>query len=232
MAALVALPGLLVVRSPWRAVPALSVTFWVLTWTSLPHLPRTRVLEAVLLAFGTLLLLRVLRPGPLPRLRPRHLALLVAALAVGVALLRPPVPAGTSLPGEALAAELLVWRDGWPASFEPLVTARPFHASALATLAADVALLSRDEPHRATAVILSVPLASREVLPAASPALGPMVATVVLVALSALWRAGTRADLRRTVLTAALVAAVVALRLIRGEADGGRGPTADDVAAM
>src|SRR5438874_12566498 len=140
-AVLVAVPGLVLVRSPWRAMPALSVAFWVLTSTWLPHLPRTRFLLAALFVFGMLALLRVLRPGPLPRPVWPHLALLVAALAAGVAILRGPVPPGPSLSLQTVSAELLVWRDGWPMSFEPLAAARPFRASALATLAADVALL-------------------------------------------------------------------------------------------
>lgn len=352
MAALVTLPGLVVVRSPWRAMPALSVAFWVLTWTWMPHLPRTRLLQAALVAFGTLSLLRVLRPGPLPRLRPAHVALAAAVLAAGLALSRPPVPRGTSLPVDALAAELLVWRDAWPVSFEPLVALRPFRASALAMLGADAALLSRAEPHRAataavvaaalllvlawwsvaecacgparaaaitmaatlvsiagndagagtlgaalaleavvlwldrrgrpsafasgacaaaaltadamtaagvllaavlvvratgvtaadargrlrmaatTALVLSAPLAWRWSLQSPSAAMGPLMATALLVALCALWGPQRRAGLGRAAATAALVLAAATLSSTHGATEAARGPSADDVRAM
>ncbi len=149
VAVLVTLPGLLVVRSPWRAMPALSLAFWTLSWTWLGSAPRTRLLQATLAAFGVLGVLRILRPGPWPRLRATHAALAAATLAAVVPLASRPVAPGSGMPLVSLAAELLVWRDGWPASFEPLLPVHPFRASALATLAADVALLSGAEPHRA-----------------------------------------------------------------------------------
>ncbi len=66
-AALVALPGVLVVRSPWRAMPLLSLAFWVASWTWLGGASRTRVVHVALAAFAALAVFRLVRPGPLPR---------------------------------------------------------------------------------------------------------------------------------------------------------------------
>jgi hypothetical protein len=147
---LVALPGLTLVRSPWRAMPALSLAFWTLTWAWAGPAPRTRFLHAALAVLATLAVLRVLRPGPLPRPRRAHLALAAAVVGAIVPLAVLPVAPGARMPLESLAAELLGWRDGWPASFEPLLPVRPFRASGLSALAADVSLLSGAAPHRAT----------------------------------------------------------------------------------
>ena len=45
---LAALPGIAVVRSPWRAMPLLSLSFWALSWTWLGGLSRTRWLHGTL----------------------------------------------------------------------------------------------------------------------------------------------------------------------------------------
>jgi hypothetical protein len=148
-ALLAGLPGLLVVRSPWRAMPALSLTFWVLSWTWTGDGPRLRTLHVALLAFITLAALRVMRPGPLPRPRPAHLVLALAAVLLAAPYLALAVPAGARMPLETVTAELLAWRDGWPRSFEPLLPVQPFRASGLATLGGDVVLLSGSAAHRA-----------------------------------------------------------------------------------
>lgn len=152
-AALLALPGFVVVRSPWRAMPLLSLTFWVVSWTWLGGASRTRCLHAALAALLALALLRVLRPGPLPR--PRRAHLLLAAVALLACL--PPalriVPAGPRMPLESLTAELLAWHDGWPVSFEPLLPSAPFRASGLALLGSDVVLLTGAPPHRAVMIV-------------------------------------------------------------------------------
>jgi hypothetical protein len=148
-AVIAALPGLLVVRSPWRALPLLSLAFWVTSWTWPLGGSRTRVLHVSLVAFAALALFRVLRPGPLPRPGRAQLLVVLAALLLATPYARRGVPSGAEAPVDALAAELLAWHDGWPASFEPLSPQRPFEASGLAAVAADVVLLSGAPVHRA-----------------------------------------------------------------------------------
>jgi hypothetical protein len=147
--ALAALPGVLVVRAPWRALPLVSLTFWVLSWSWLWGGTRSRLLHVALMAFATLALFRVVRPGPLPRRGRAQVIVVVAAIVLAAALARPAVPPGTEAPIDALAAELMAWHDGWPASFEPLSPRQPFEASGLAEVSADVILLSGAPAHRA-----------------------------------------------------------------------------------
>ena len=148
-AALVALPGVLVVRSPWRAMPLLSLAFWVTSWTLLDGASRTPVLHGFLIVFGALVPFRIVRPGPLPRLGRAQMLVALGAILVAVPQAQRVVPAGTRAPVDALAAELLAWHDGWPASFEPLSPRQPFQASGLAAMAADIVLLSGAPAHRA-----------------------------------------------------------------------------------
>jgi len=173
LALLCLLPGALVVRSPWTAVPGLSLAFWALCawWPPLAGRGRGRVLAAALLAFGLLALLRLLpkhevppppgwpappasappaRPGLPPPRATSHPSLLVAAVAL---VLLAPLPLWHHAPGPRLAfqtttARLLLWRDGIPATAEPLLPLAPVgaHAPALATLAADVSHLSGLDP--------------------------------------------------------------------------------------
>jgi hypothetical protein len=180
--ALALLPGLLVVRAPWSVVSALSLAFWVLAawWLPLAGPGRSRVLAASVLAFGLLALLRLMpkhevppppgwapppaphmpsRPG-LPPLRLRALPSL-AVVAAALALLAP-VPLWHHAPGPRLAfqtttARLLVWRDGVPATAEPLLPLSPVgaHAPALATLAADVSHLSGLDPARSLLLVVA-----------------------------------------------------------------------------
>lgn len=183
LAALVLLPGLLVVRAPWTVVPALSLAFWVLSawWPPLSGLSRGRVVAAFLLSFLLLALLRLLpkhevapppgwtppAPAPTSRRGPAAPRLLggpsVSVLLVGL-LLMAPLPLWQHAPGDDLAfqtttARILVWRDGVPRSAEPLLPLAPVgaHAPALATLAADVAGLSGRD---AAPSVLVVTLAS------------------------------------------------------------------------
>ena len=132
---------------------------------------RARVLAAALLVFGLLALLRLLPkhevppppgwrppPAPPPPARPglpppratSGPSLLVAAVALA---LLAPLPLWHHAPGPRLAfqtttARLLLWRDGVPATAEPLLPLAPVgaHAPALATLAADVSHLSGLDP--------------------------------------------------------------------------------------
>jgi len=173
LALLSLLPGTLVVRSPWTAVPALSLAFWALSawWPPLAGRGRGRVLAAALLVFGLLALLRLLPkhevPSPLgwrppqappspvrPGLAPPRATSGPSLLSVAVALaLLAPLPLWHHAPGQRLAfqtttARLLLWRDAIPATAEPLLPLAPVgaHAPVLATLAADVSHLSGLDP--------------------------------------------------------------------------------------
>jgi hypothetical protein len=187
LATLVLLPGLLVVRAPWTAVPALSLAFWALSawWPPLASASRERVTLAALLVFAPLVLLRFVPkhevpppPGTLPR--PAHAPpprrgcpptsllsaesafVLAAALAValpGLAWRNAPGPDGAF---QATAARLFVWRDAIPAGLDPLLPLAPFgaHAPALATLAGDVARLSGGDPAPAVALVVAAAVAA------------------------------------------------------------------------
>jgi len=179
LALLALLPGALVVRAPWTAVPALSLAFWALGAWWPPLAGRGRFLAAALLAFGLLALLRLLpkhevppppgwrvppappppgRPGPRPPRATSGPSLLVAVVALA---LLAPLPLWHHAPGSRLAfqttsARLLTWRDAIPATTQPLLPLAPVgaHAPALATLAADVSHLSGLDP--APALLLVV----------------------------------------------------------------------------
>ena len=148
-AALVALPGVLVVRAPWRAMPLVSLAFWVTSWTWFLGASRLRFLHVVLMMLAALSVFRLVRPGPFPRRGWAPVLIAVAAIVLAAPQPRRTVPSGTDAPIDALAAELLAWHDGWPASFEPLSPRQPFAASGLAAVSADVILLSRAPAHRA-----------------------------------------------------------------------------------
>jgi hypothetical protein len=153
LAALVLLPGLAVVRAPWTAVPFLSASFWIVSWWW--GLPRLAFLHGALIAFALLVLLRLLQP--LPPLRPRWPTVLVAAAAL--ARLVPytvwPVAPGADMSLHSLSALLLVWRDGIPRTYEPLLPIHAFGAytPGLHALAADVALLSGLPAYRAAFLV-------------------------------------------------------------------------------
>lgn len=152
-AALLLLPGLLVARAPWTAVPFLSLSFWIVSWWW--GLPRLALLRGALLAFSLLALLRLFQP--LPPLRPRWPTLLVAA-AAGARLLPYaawPVAPGADMSLHSLSALLLVWREGIPRTYEPLLPIHAFGAytPGLHGLAADVTLLSGLPVWRATFLV-------------------------------------------------------------------------------
>jgi len=155
-AALAALPGVLVVRSPWRAVPLISLAFWVTSWWWLFGASRTRFLHVALAVFAALSLFRAIRPGPRPRRGGAQLMIVVTAVVLAGAQARRVVPSGTDAPIDALSAQLLAWHDGWPVSFEPLSPRRPFEAGGLAAVTADVILLSGVPAHRALAAMTAV----------------------------------------------------------------------------
>jgi hypothetical protein len=174
--ALVLLPGLLVVRAPWTAVAPLSLAFWVLSawWWPFAGAGRGRVLAATLAGSFLLALLRLLpkhevgpppgsgprpsppaveRPGLPPPLLRTGPSLVVLAAALG---LLAPASFWQNAPGARVAfqtttARLVVWRDGIPATAEPLLPLAPVgaHAPAVATLIADLSLVSGLDPGRA-----------------------------------------------------------------------------------
>jgi len=179
VAVLVLLPGMLLVRAPWTAVPALSMSFWVLTWWWVPLEGRTRQLAVVLPVFAFLLLLRLLPkhtvppppgyagPPPEPALtgpttgRPPRLRSRASFFVLGVGvLLLAPVGEWVHAPGREMAflttaTRLAVWRDALPVGYEPLLPLAPFgvRGSALSTFAADVSLLSGLEPPRGVVAV-------------------------------------------------------------------------------
>ncbi len=183
LAALLLLPGLLVVRAPWSAVPALSLAFWALSawWPPFASLGRGRLVSAAVAVFALLSLLRLLPkhevpppPGWVPPLAsppparpglpppPLASAASLVVLAAAAALLAP-LPLWHHAPGPDLAfqtttARLLVWRDGVPATAEPLLPLAPVgaHAPAIATLAADASRLSGLDPSRSVLLVLVV----------------------------------------------------------------------------
>lgn len=216
--ALAVLPGVLVVRSPWRAMPMLSGAFWVLTWTWAGGGSRLRLLHVAFLAFVALAAFRVLRPHPLPRPSRAHVALVLAAVVLAVPYAIHAAPGGARSPVEALAAELLGWHDGWPASFEPLLPVRPFRASGLSMLAADVVLLSGADPHRAVFavaiggdILLLIALWSL-----AEVGMTPMRATVLAAAAAVLATAGPSAAGPAALATAFVAQAFALWRARRG----------------
>jgi len=187
LAALFLLPGLLVVRAPWTAVPALSLAFWALSWWWLPFAARSRVLAAALVVFVVLALLRLLpkhtvppppghagpfpeppitgpTTGDVPRLRTVP-SLVVAGVALALLV---PLPFEHHAPGPEMAfhttsTRLVLWRDGAPATYEPLLPVGPFgaHSPALPTLAGDLAHVAGLDPARA---VLLMTLASHGLL--------------------------------------------------------------------
>jgi hypothetical protein len=209
-AVLAVLPGLVLVRAPWPALPALSVATWIVSWTWLLGGTRSRLLHAALPVLAALALLRLVRAPPPWRIGRASVVLAAAVAGLWLLLAVRTVPPGPDMAVEALAAELLAWRDGWPASYEPLVPLAPLRAGGPARLAADVVLLSGAPPHRAllavsavTALVLVLGLWSLAAL-----ALSPTRAAAV-VAIAALATAGRAAG--PATLAVALAAQAAAL---------------------
>ncbi len=149
---LLLVPGLLAARAPFTCVPALSASFWIVSSWWLPaSVGRERFLRAILVGGGLLALVRL---RELPRGRPPLRAVAIAtAVALPLVLALVPMPLAPSF--SATSATLVVWNDGIPSSYQPLLDLAPFGADGpgLATLAADVALLSGLPPTRAVAVV-------------------------------------------------------------------------------
>ncbi len=150
--ALLVLPGLLVARARWTAVPFLSLSFWIPTWWWLAPAGagRRRFLLAALVAFALLAGLRLVRwrpvvPGAAPVL------VLVAALLGLLPYFLGPVAPGPEGSFHGLATLLMVVRDGLPESYEPLLPLRGFAAypPGLHAFGADIALLGDIPAYRA-----------------------------------------------------------------------------------
>jgi hypothetical protein len=139
--ALLLLPGFLVVRAPWTAVPFLSLFFWIASWWWLPSGGRSRFLAAALLAFGLGALLRLVRVRPARPSWPALVAVTAALVRAGAAFV--PMAGGLAQP-DTIPAQLMVWHDGLPSTYVPLREEAHFGADphGLDALAADVSLLS------------------------------------------------------------------------------------------
>lgn len=158
LAALLLLPGLVIVRAPWTAVPFLSASWWILSWWWLPaRTGRRGFVVGMLVAFAVLASLRLLKPLG-SRLPSWPVVLVLAAAAVRLVPFGLwPVAPGVDMSLHSLSTLLMVWRDGIPVTYEPLLPIHAFGAydPGLHGLAADVALLSGLPAHR-TAFLVSV----------------------------------------------------------------------------
>ncbi len=142
LAAMLLLPGFLVVRAPWPVVPFLSLFFWIASWWWLPSVGRARFLAGALLAFALGSLLRLVRLRPPRPSWPALVAVAATLLRAGAAF----VPVAGVGPGlDTTPARLMVWHDGMPSSYAPLREAGRFgaHPHGLDAVAADLSLLSR-----------------------------------------------------------------------------------------
>ena len=188
LVALLLLPGFLVVRAPWTAVPYLSLFFWIASWWWLPSGGRSRFLAGALLAFALGALLRLVRLRPERFSWPAMVAV-AAALVRASAAFVPIVGTGTRL--GSVAAQLMVWHDGLPLTYVPLREAGSFgaHPHGFDALAADLSLLSGLAVPRAlvlaSAVARGLPvlglyaLLVRRLAPAAGALVTAAVAVVV-----------------------------------------------------
>jgi hypothetical protein len=148
LAALLLLPGLLVVRAPWTAVPFLSLSFWIASWWWLPSVGRARFVGAALAAFVLTAVLRLLRfDGNRPSWPP--LVTLAAALFHATVTL---VSGPARL--DPVPAQLMAWHDGLPRTYVPLRAGSDFgaHPHGWDALAADVAQLSGIAPPRVVTI--------------------------------------------------------------------------------
>ncbi len=188
LTALLLLPGLLVVRSPWWAVPFLSLSFWWASWAWLPPggPGRLAFLQTSLLLFGLLLLFRLLRLEGASRPQAPTLVAVLAALAAAAAGAREALPFDTDLSFHAVVAQVLTWRDGIPEGFAPLLGPLSFqtHAPGLPFLAADTGLLSGGGAFRSTlaGAAIGPPLLTLGVFAAARRWTRPRLAAVLTVA--------------------------------------------------
>ncbi|HEY2942628.1 MAG TPA: hypothetical protein VGN09_09370 [Vicinamibacteria bacterium] len=155
LGALLLLPGFLVVRAPWTAVPFLSLFFWIVSWWWLPSVGRGRFLAAALVAFTLLAVLRLVRLEPAAPSWPTLVAL-AAALLRATAAFVPAAGMGAHL--DTIPAQLMAWHDSLPLTYLPLRETGSFgaHPHGLDALAADLSLLSRGSVARAVTLAAAV----------------------------------------------------------------------------
>jgi hypothetical protein len=141
LAALLLLPGFLVVRAPWTAVPFLSLFFWIASWWWLPSVGRGRFLTGALVTFALLAVLRLVRFQPARPSWPSVVTVAAALLRASAGLV-PIGGAGAHL--DLIPAQLMVWHDGLPVTYLPLREAGNFasHPHGVDAMAADLSLLS------------------------------------------------------------------------------------------
>ena len=188
--ALLLLPGFLVVRAPWTAVPFLSLFFWIASWWWLPSVGRSRFLAGALLAFALGALLRLVRLRPARPSWPALVAVAAVLLRASAAFV-PVVIMGALTRLDTVPAQLMVWHDGLPSTYVPLREAAGFgaHSHGLDALAADLALLSGMPVSRAVVLAAAVArglsvlglygLLVRRIAPSAAALVTAAVAVVV-----------------------------------------------------
>ena len=141
LAALLLLPGFLVVRAPWTAVPFLSLFFWIASWWWLPFGGRGQFLAGALVTFTLVAVLRLVRLEPARPSWPSAVTVAAVLLRASAGL----VPAaGTGAHLDLIPAQLMVWHDGLPVTYVPLGEAGNFgaHPHGMDALAADLSLLT------------------------------------------------------------------------------------------
>lgn len=180
LAALLLLPGFLVVRAPWTAVPFLSLFFWIASWWWLPSGGRGRFLAGALVAFALLTVFRLVRFEPARPSWPSVVAVAAALLRASAGLV-PIGGAGAHL--DLIPAQLMVWHDGLPATYLPLREAGNFgaHPHGVDALAADMSLLSGVAVPRTVTLAAAVAraLSSLAVYALLVPWLGPARAALI-----------------------------------------------------
>ena len=157
LGALLLLPGLLAVRAPWPQVPLLSASFWILSawWLDLLDGSRRRFLVGSLAGLAVLAALRLPRASkPIPPRWPTTLVV-VCALARLAPYAAWPVAPGIDMSLHSASTLLVVGRDGLPETSAPLLPIASFgsDAPALASLAADVSLLSGLSAYRSAFLV-------------------------------------------------------------------------------
>jgi hypothetical protein len=158
-AAILVLPGLLLLRErPWLALPA-SAAFWIVSWNlvALAGIDRTTVLHLALYASASLLFVALPRLDRGRLLLAGAVLLACAALHATSALLPEPHRAWRR---DVVAARVLSWRDGLPVGWAPLATrpVPPWPTGVSAPLA-DLLLLGLPAPAAVAALVgLSIAL--------------------------------------------------------------------------
>jgi hypothetical protein len=151
--ALLALPGLTVVRASFSYVPLLSVSYWLVSWgwISARGPGRQAFLLGSLAFFGLLSALRLLKPLGLTRPSPPALAIVGAALLRLLPFWTWPIAPGLASGYDAASCLLLVWYDGIPRTMEHLYARDGFGHTGFGVpaLGADLALLAGGPAPRA-----------------------------------------------------------------------------------